>query len=474
LLDDSRLPAADCRLGWKFYKSIRLASASKRTVLLLVFGCFVAGLHALKILAAETTIFLLNRNPPGSLQKILFSLFKIINMEIKSSYRLTEVNDKKGIREFLAFPSRLYKNDKNWIRPLDQDIEAIFDASKNKNFRHGDAVRWLLKNKENKTVGRVAAFYNEKTARKDIQPTGGLGFFDCIDDQKAANLLFDACRDWLRDKGMEAMDGPVNFGERDSFWGCLVDGFIEPIYNMPYNFPYYQALFEDYGFKNYFNQYTYGRDISTDGVDEVIWEKAERIARNPDYTFKTISWKNNDQFAEDFMIIFNKAWAHFSGVKKISKTHALGLLKKMRPIMDTRLVHYAYYQNEPIAFFIMMPDLYQIIRKFNGKFHWLNKLRFVLNLRYRKTCSRIIGRIFGVVPEFQGKGLEAGLIKAFEKIASKPGFQYNELQMNWIGDFNPAMIKVVEQIGARVFKRHVTYRFLFDRSKPFTRAKAVN
>ncbi|MCF8364651.1 MAG: hypothetical protein K9H16_02635 [Bacteroidales bacterium] len=395
-------------------------------------------------------------------------------MEDKGTFELIEVRGKSLIEDFLSFPCRLYKNDKKWVRPLDDDIEAIFDKTKNKNFRHGDAIRWLLKDSKNNTLGRVAAFYNEKTANKNRQATGGMGFFDCIDNQLAANTLFDSCFQWLKNKGMEAMDGPVNFGERDSFWGCLVDGFTDPIYNMPYNFPYYQKLFENFGFKNYFNQYTYGRKLTPGGLDPVIQEKADRIARNPDYTFKTISWKNNDKFAEDFMIIFNKAWATFPGVKKISKAHALGLLKKMKPIMDTRLVHYAYHKNEPIAFFIMMPDLYQIIKKFNGKFHFINKLRLVYNLRYRKTCTRIIGRIFGVIPEHQGKGLEAGLVKAFEKIVLKPGFHYQELQMNWIGDFNPSMMKVAEQIGAGILKTHITYRYLFDQSQPFSRAKVVN
>jgi GNAT superfamily N-acetyltransferase len=389
-------------------------------------------------------------------------------------YTLTEVTNHSHIREFLAFPARLYKSDTNYIRPLDMDIEAVFDPERNKLFRHGDANRWILLNNKGKTVGRVAAFYNAKTAKTGEQPTGGMGFFDCIDDQNAANLLFNACRDWLKTKGMEAMDGPVNFGERDNFWGCLVDGFIEPIYNMPYNFPYYKELFENYGFQNYFNQFTYGRSFEPGNLDPIIQEKADRIARNTDYNFKTITWKNNEKFAEDFMIIFNKAWARFPGVQKLSKAHALGLLKKMRPIMDTRLVHYAYFRDEPIAFFIMIPDLYQIIRKFNGNFNFFNKLRLVYHVRYRRSCTRVIGRIFGVVPEHQGKGLEAGLIKAFEKFVLKPDFHYTDLQMNWIGDFNPAMIKVAEQIGARVYKTHVTFRYLFDRTKPFTRSKKVN
>jgi GNAT superfamily N-acetyltransferase len=233
-------------------------------------------------------------------------------------------------------------------------------------------------------------------------------------------------------------------------------------------------LFENYGFQNYFNQYTYRRSLKPGGVDPVMWEKADRIQRNPDYTFRTITWKNNDKFAEDFMIIFNKGWARFPGIKKISKAHALLLLKKMRPVMDTRLIHYAYYKDEPVAFFIMMPDLYQIIRRFKGKFHPINKLRLMFHLKVRRSCTRVIGRIFGIVPEHQGKGLEAGLIKSFEKITEQPDFKYTDLQMNWIGDFNPSMMKVVEQIGATIAKTHVTYRFLFDREKPFLRAKRVN
>ena len=63
---------------------------------------------------------------------------------------------------------------------------------------------------------------------------------------------------------------------------------------------------------------------------------------------------------------------------------------------------------------------------------------------------------------------------AFADVAWKPGFKYKEMEMNWIGDFNPTMIKVMEKIGARVRKIHVTYRYLFDPSKEFKRAGIVN
>lgn len=395
-------------------------------------------------------------------------------MKIEANFRLITVSGKDEVREFLQFPAALYKNDKNWIRPLDQDIEAVFDPKKNKLLRHGETIRWILKDETGKTIGRIAVFYNQTTAKVNEQPTGGIGFFDCINNQEAAFFLFNAAKNWLENKGMEAMDGPINFGERDSFWGCLVDGFYEPVYNMPYNFPYYKELFETYGFKTYYNQFTYHTKITSEGLHPVLKEKAERIFKNSEYEFKMITWKHNDKFAEDFMVIFNKAWARFPGIKKVSKMHAMALLKAMRQVMDTRLVYYAYHLGEPIAFFIMMPDIYQIIRKFDGKLNWVNKVRFFYFLRINKTCSRIIGRIFGIIPEYQGRGIEAALIMEFAKEALKPGFPYTDLEMNWIGDFNPTMMKMCEQIGGKIYKTHVTYRYLFDREKEFKRAKRVS
>ena len=390
------------------------------------------------------------------------------------NYTLIVVSDPSSESEFLDFPSRLYKSDPNYIRPLDEEVKAIFDPAKNKLFRNGDAKRWLLKDDNNKTVGRIASFYNEALSRANDQPTGGIGFFDSINDVEASKILFDASREWLVGKGMEAMDGPINFGERDSFWGCLVDGFYPPIFNMPYNFPYYKDLFESYGFQNYFDQYTYHRLLVPGKLTPVVEEKAMKILNNKDYHFKTIDTKNTDKFIEDFMIIYNKAWARFPGIKKLSKAHAAALFKSLKPIMDPRLILYGYYKNEPVAFFIMMPDINQIIREFDGKLNMINKLKLFFKIKYTSATDKVIGRIFGVVPEHQGRGVEAGLIKTFEKIVIKPKFHYKDLEMNWIGDFNPIMMKVCEQFGATILKTHITYRYLFDRSLPFKRAKRVN
>ncbi len=148
------------------------------------------------------------------------------------------------------------------MQPLDKDINAVFDPKQNKFFRHGHCSRFLLWNEQGKCIGRIAAFINEKTSKKEKQPTGGIGFFECINDQKAAHLLFDHAKNWLQERGMEAMDGPINFGERDSWWGLLVDGFISPAYKTNYNPPYYKDFFESYGFQIYFEQWCYAMKVN--------------------------------------------------------------------------------------------------------------------------------------------------------------------------------------------------------------------
>src|SRR5882724_4331793 len=174
---------------------------------------------------------------------------------------LIEVTTPALAKAFIETNVVLNKDNPNYIRPLDKDVEEVFDKKKNKAFRHGECARWILKDGSGKPIGRIAAYANRKYKNKgDEVPVGGIGFFDCINNQEAADMLFDVAKHWLLQKGMEAMDGPINFGERDRWWGLVVQGFQEPMYGMNYNPPYYQALFESYGFRLYFQQVCLGMD----------------------------------------------------------------------------------------------------------------------------------------------------------------------------------------------------------------------
>lgn len=382
--------------------------------------------------------------------------------------QIIEVTSAPLAREFLDLPLRLYKNDPNYIRPLDADVENVFDPSRNKFFRHGTCKRWLLRD-QGIAIGRIAAFVNRKTSGTFEQPTGGVGFFESVEDRTAAFRLFDTARAWLAEQGMEAMDGPVNFGDRDRWWGLLVDGFHPPCYCSNYNPPYYRSFFEDYGFQLYFKQYTYYRKVRQ-ALNERYLKFAQKILSDPAYSFRHIRKANLGKFIEDFRVIYNKAWIRHKGVGEMTQAQATQIIGKLKPVIDERIAWFAYHRQEPIGFFLSIPELNQLfVRDVKGALDVVGKLRLLYN-KWRGKCRSMYGLAFGIVPEFQRKGVEiAMIVAAADFINSHPEIPYEDLQMNWIGDFNPKMMHVAENIGGTIYKTHHTYRYLFDRTLEFKR-----
>ena len=393
-----------------------------------------------------------------------------VRLDKKVNYKgmkIVEVINEDLAQKYLLFPVELYKDDPNWIRPLDDDINKVFDRKKNKFFKHGDLARWLLFDEKDKVIGRTSAFINESKAYNFEQPTGGMGFFDCINDKDAAFMLFDTCKQWLQERGMEAMDGPVNFGERNNWWGLLLDGFEEPTYCMNYNHPYYQELFEAYGFQIYFYQYSYGLKMNAPRPEK-FYEKSRKLMQDKNYHFEHVDKRRIDKFTEDFRYIYNKAFSGREGVKEMNPTQAKNLMKALKPVMVEHLLWFGYYKEEPIAIFFMLPELNKYFKYVNGKMNWLGKAKFVWH-RWRKTCRKVFGFVFGVIPDFQGKGVEGSIVIAANAVV-QPKLRWDDIELTWIADFNPKMMKVAENLGAKVIKTHATYRKLFDETKPFKRA----
>jgi hypothetical protein len=386
---------------------------------------------------------------------------------------LKEVKTPDEARAFLQLPLQLYKDTPRWIRPLDKDIDSVFDSEKNKAFRHGECVRWLLFNEQHQIIGRVAAFVNQKTVNKgNKQPTGGIGFFECINDQRAAFMLFDQCKQWLQQRGMEAMDGPINFGDRDRWWGLLIEGYDrEPNYQCNYQHPYYKNFFEAYGFQVYFYQLTFGRKVMGP-LTEKLQVKADLVAKDPNYSFRYLRKSELKKLPGLMQSIYNRAWANRGEIPEMTETQARHIVKQMKPIIDEKLLWFGFYKNDPIIFFLSLPEVNQIFKHLNGRLDWLGKLKFLWH-QWRGTNRKAFGVLFGVVPEHQGKGVDGAIIMAFRKLMQEDYRQYDEYEMNWIGDFNPKMIRVAEQINTQVVKRHATYRKLFDEMKPFTRMPII-
>lgn len=381
--------------------------------------------------------------------------------------QLIEVTDSQTADDFIKVNVRINKENPNYIRPLDKDVNDVFDKAKNKTFRFGTAIRWILKDASGQLIGRIAAFTNKKYRNKgDEVPVGGIGFFDCINSGEAAGMLFDVSKHWLMQQGMEAMDGPINFGERDRWWGLVMEGFQEPLYCMNYNPPYYQQLFEDYGFRPFFNQICFGKNPKQKLSGKVL-ERHAQYEKDPSFTVRNIEKDKMDQYAADFATVYNAAWAGHGGLKELKKEQVVQMFRKMKPVMDERIIWFTYHNTTPIAIFVNLPDLNQWFKHLNGKFGLLDKLKFLWIKKTRK-CTKFTGLVFGIVPGFQGKGIDSFIVGEAYKTVVK--LDYTEYEMQWIGDFNPKMLNVAQGLGDVYQSRRLsTYRYLFDRTREFQR-----
>lgn len=380
---------------------------------------------------------------------------------------LQEVSNSSLVKEFIEFPKRLYKNDSNWICPLDNEIEGIFNPKTNKNFQHGEAIRWLLLDDNKNTIGRIAAFIDENKRSHYKVPCGGCGFFECIDNQKAADMLFNAAKDWLAQRGIKAMQGPINFGENFNHWGLLVDGFVQQGYGMPYNPPYYQKLFETYGFKNYFEQYSYHK-VLAEGWPERLYKMAAQISQRPGYSFEHLSYKRIDDFVGFFVEIYNTIWsAYHDSYTPLNNEGIKNMLMDSKPIIDEEMIWFAFDQGKPVGLLLSVPDLNQVLKKLkNGKLNLFNKIKL---LYYKsKVITRNRALLAGIHPDYQNSGIVLALFyQIAEALKRKPLQQ--EIELSWVGDFNPKMYNIYDKIGARRHKTHITYMYLFDPNEPFER-----
>lgn len=393
------------------------------------------------------------------MKRSIFYLCQKLASTLTMEYRIISVENKLTSKRFHDVMRRIYKDDKNFVCPPDAFIEGLFTPARNTFFNHGEASRWILVDEKNNLVGRVAAFINTKKAYTFQVPTGGMGFFECIEDYNAAELLFDTCHSWLAERGMEAMDGPINFGENDNFWGLLVDGFIPQSFGMNYNPPYYKAFFEKYGFTTYFEQVTNLIDL-TKPFPERFWKIADWVRQKPEYNFRHFSYSESEKFISDFIEIYNDAWQFHENFTPTDPEALRAMLSEMKSFMRPEFVWFAYHGDEPIAFELMLPDINQMLRYFNGKINLWGKLKVGLIGKKRIfTRARIV--IMGVKPHFQKSGIESALFWHMDTVMKKNP-QYKEIELSWVGDFNPKMRALHEAVGGKFSKRHITYRKYFS------------
>jgi len=367
--------------------------------------------------------------------------------------------DKKGMKQFMRLPWTIYRDDPYWAPDLVMDLKKRLNKKKHPFFEFGDAD-FFLAMKDGEVAGRIAAISNPRHNEYQHENTGFWGFFECRNDQKVANALFDAAKDWLKAKGFTIMRGPMSCDTQDEI-GMLYEGFDSHRYfMMPHNPPYYMELCRNYRMKKAKDLIAFSLDVT-----QPVPKNVERIARivkqkmeAKGFTFRHLNKKHIEKDIRIVMDIYETAWAENWGFTPITKRQFTELAQNLKLIAAEGLVVIIEGpQGEPVGMACSLYD-YMESTYWAKKFpFWAQETMQLLNLAWRifiKPKPKFKrARLFlaGVMPKYRGLGLDAYLyIHPFES-GKKHGITDGEL--SWELEDNYAIIKPIEKVGGKIYKR---------------------
>lgn len=375
-----------------------------------------------------------------------------------NSMNIIEVNSKSTWKQFHKVVRLVYKDDRSWIPHIETDIEAVFDPSKNVRYNNGESKVWVAVNGKGTPVGRIAAFIDHETNKSASIKIGGIGFFDCIRDAELAKALFDTAQTYLEQFDIQAIDGPICFGERDKFYGLQTYGFDHKLFQENYNPTYYEAFFRDFGFAPFQQMLTF-RFISREIPVEKFRKIGERVmARNP-IELSYADPSNYMKTAEDICTIYNEAFADYEHYKPVGPEVIYKMIIDAKLIIDPKLVSIGYVNGEPAAVVAALPNIAPFTKPLNGK---MSPLRLPLFLwkRWRTKRPDVKGILSGVRPKYQNKGVYACVLTNI--MTPYHIDKYNSGYMPSIAGNNDVMINTFTKFGAIVVREHIVHRKLLD------------
>lgn len=367
-------------------------------------------------------------------------------------YTLKKILAQEDWELFHAVSKQVYGNNPYWIAPLQKDIENGYY----KLVKEGIAVQaWVLLDGE-KGIGRISGYV--KKGQDDVL-SGGICFFECLEDNHAANLLFNTIEAFFLAEGVHQVDGPVNFGERDQYWGLLTEGFDQPpIFQENYHPAYYRAFFENHHYVPFEKILTLSTPMKEVRMDR-FRALANRIKKRSPITFQKLTKDKLGKWAKDITEIYNQTFFNSPYFRIMESDTVLKLMKAVQPFIDPDLGCIAYDGGRPVGFCTLMPDLNPYLKGLNGNVSGWRGLLFLLRFKLASKKS-IKGVAFGIVPDYQSKGVYPLLIDFLgtQKIFNK----YQKIYLATIRANNEVMVNTTMNLGVQVERVHHTFRKVFN------------
>jgi len=379
-----------------------------------------------------------------------------------SGVQIEIVRNKRQLKEFVAFPWKIYEKDANWVPPFFRERMQFFDPRHNPFFEHSEVQQYLARS-DGQVVGTIAAIINYNHNRFHNEEIGFFGHFECIDDKGVAEALLSAASDWIAAKGMKAVRGPMNMSTNDEC-GLLIDGFDSPpVAMMTYNPPYYEQLIESQGFQKVMDLYAY--IINTDvfdgephGVPRKVLQACERLRTEDKITIRKGNLGRFEEELRRAKKVYNSAWGRNWGFVPMTDAEIGHLARGLRRFLDPDMVFFAEDKGEPVGIMVAIPDvnetLLRIYPRPGGFVRYLyDGARFLW--AKRRTPRLVRALIMGVVESYRQRGIDACFYVELTRSAKAKG--YEQCEMSWILENNVMMNRIIQRLGGRVYKTYRVY-----------------
>jgi len=366
--------------------------------------------------------------------------------------KIIPVTTTAEFKKFIRLPYRLYKNDPVWIPPLRTEVSKQFDRKRNPTLNHCEYALFMLE-RENEIIGRIAAFTHNIALQEWKDSVGLFGYFECIDDSDAANALLDAAAGWLRGKGMKFMRGPWSFVSQE--WGLVIEGFTpSPTVMAPYNPEYYINHITGYGFEKVKDLLVYYISVAEGyNIPDRILTLTDDVAKRYNIRTRQLDMRDYDNEVARVIDLSNKSLIDNWGYTQVTREEAEAIAADLKSILHPRGVIFAEDSaGRPVGFAITIPDINTLIRDLGGRllpFGWLKVLLGLPRLRRYRLFA------LGVLPEYQGKGIDSLIYRALYEALYSPDIW---LEINYVLEDNAPMNNAIIKLGAKPLRRYRIYQ----------------
>lgn len=362
--------------------------------------------------------------------------------------KVKSVSTKSELNQFIKFPWKIYKGNKNWVPPLIMEQKNLLDKNKNPFFKEAQA-EYFLAFRNGEIVGRIAAIKNDVHLKYHNDSSGQFGFFECINDHQVANALFDTAKNWIKEKGLKIMRGPANPSSNDVF-GMLIEGFDDsPRLLMPYNPEYYISLCENYGLKKARDLYAWKIVYDKILSSEKLKRGQEIVRKRYNLKISQLDMKNFQRDLEKFKYVYNKAWAPNWGFVPMTEEQIDAMAKDMKPLAEPSLVLFGEIGDQLVGAALVMMDYNIIFKNMNGRLFPFNFLK-LFTQKKKIDWARIL--TLGIIPEYQKRGLDTVFYWEIVHRASEIGIRKGEA--SWVLEDNEMMNRGLELMNADRYKKY--------------------